>query len=289
MNEIAKIALPVTMRPCRFGWVMYPSTDQYIGGCYATYGEYSPVEVKFVQGILRPGDVVVNAGAHIGSLAIPMGRSVGPQGKVIAFEPQGFLWTLLKANLAINGVDNIDAVYAAVGKECGQVKIPMINYAKGDNYGGVGREVWKQYDDDCCSTVELVTIDSLGLPRLDLLQADVETMEKEVLEGAKETIEKYRPKLFIENDKVAQFVELIEYVEEIEYVPYWVVTWLHVKNNFYETDKNLFPGACSFNMYCIPKERPDWMIEGLRIAKTTDSPQTCLHNQVIETVEFNNA
>ncbi|WP_277986426.1 FkbM family methyltransferase [Rhodocyclus gracilis] len=47
-------------------------------------------------------------------------------------------------------------------------------------------------------TVPLVSIDSLGLKRLDFIKIDVEGMEEEVLDGAKKSIEKYRPIVMIE-------------------------------------------------------------------------------------------
>lgn len=283
--EIAKVEFPVMMRMCRFGWVMYPATDKFVGESYKAYGEYSPVETKFLQAVLNPGDIAVNAGAHIGSLAIMMARKVGVQGKVIAFEPQGFLWSLLKANLAINSIKNVDAVYAAVGRECGVIEVPIVNYGLENNFGGFGRASWKQVESKRCAKVDLISIDSLELPRLDLLQADVEAMEQEVLEGAAKTIKKFRPRLFVENDKPENFVGLVEYVKGLEYTPYWVVTWLHVADSYYGKVENVFPGVASFNMYCVPNEKPEWKVGGLREVTLDDTPGNIPAEQVIGFVE----
>lgn len=289
MNPVAKVVMSVMMRPCRFGWVFYPSNDTFVGGSFENYGEYSPVETRFLQAVVRVGDVVVAAGANIGGLVVPMAQKVGELGKVIAFEPQGFLWSLLKANVAVNGLKNVDTVYAAVGRECGVVQVPLIDYSGKDNYGGIGRNLWKKHTPEQCAEVDLVTVDSLKLPKLDLLQVDVESMEKEVLEGAAETIKKFRPKLFLENDKAETFIPLVEYVKGLGYVPYWVVTWLYAKDNFFESEKNVFPGACSFNMYCIPEERPQWRVEGLWGVEVTDTPGEYPGSRVIDSIGAANA
>jgi FkbM family methyltransferase len=51
---------------------------------------------------LRPGDIAVDIGANIGSHALHLARSVGPNGRVFAFEPTTFAYGKLLANIAIN-------------------------------------------------------------------------------------------------------------------------------------------------------------------------------------------
>jgi len=69
--------------------------------------------------------------------------------------------------------------------------------------------------------VVMVSIDSLALPRLDLLKVDVERMEMDVLVGARETIERCRPALMVEWIKVGipeitAFIEPIGYTLEVQ-------------------------------------------------------------------------
>jgi len=267
-TPISEVAFTTVMRPCRWGWMLYPKNDKFVGGAFEHYGEYSPVEIKFLSCVLNPGDVVINAGANIGALAIPMAQRVGSKGLVLAFEPQGFIYSLLRANIAINGIENIATFYAAVGKEEGTIRVPCYDYDKGDNFSGLGRADWMKYNDGV--DVSIVTVDSLNLARLDLLQADVELMEQDVLEGAKDTIKRLRPLLFIENDKGVGAKEKIEYVYGLDYTPYWVATSLFDKDNYFENSKNIYDSACSFNMYCIPNERKGYAIKDLRQAHVDD-------------------
>ncbi len=56
--------------------------------------------------------------------------------------------------------------------------MPRIDYTQDNNFGGLGWRGGTQGE-----PVSVLTIDSLQLPHLDLLKADVEGMEQAVLEG----------------------------------------------------------------------------------------------------------
>jgi hypothetical protein len=61
-----------------------------------------------------------------------------------------------------------------------------------------------------------VTIDSLSLERLDFMKIDVEGMEEDVLEGAKDAISKFKPIMIIEiiksnKDNLLSFLEPMGY------------------------------------------------------------------------------
>ena len=52
-----------------------------------TIPDYEGMLEKYYRSILRPGDVCVDVGAHLGRHAFPMADCVGPDGAVYAFEP----------------------------------------------------------------------------------------------------------------------------------------------------------------------------------------------------------
>lgn len=66
------------------------------------------------------------------------------------------------------------------------------------------------------AVVRTVSIDSLGLPRLDMMKVDVEGMEVEVLEGARLIVAKFLPIMFIENVKADKAV-IATYLEGYGY------------------------------------------------------------------------
>ena len=72
----------------RYGKIMYNQLDQFIGRSLRLYGEYSQGEADIFEQIVKPGHIVVEAGANIGSHTIHLAQLAGDQGQVWAFEPQ---------------------------------------------------------------------------------------------------------------------------------------------------------------------------------------------------------
>jgi FkbM family methyltransferase len=68
--------------------------------------------------------------------------------------------------------------------------------------------------------IPMITLDCLNIPACDLIQLDVERYEYNVLVGAKNTIEKYKPVISVEvhtsgegDEEVLQFLKDINYVQ----------------------------------------------------------------------------
>lgn len=70
-------------------------------------GTYEPNEFAFLNDVLKPDMTVVDAGTHIGQFTVYMAQRVGPQGRVLAFEPSPREVERLKRNVAINRFDNV--------------------------------------------------------------------------------------------------------------------------------------------------------------------------------------
>lgn len=255
--------------------MLYLPNDQYVGGSIERYGEYSPMEYILFRYLLRNNDVVIETGANMGSLTVPLGQMAG---KVVAFEPQHVLYKIAQANIAINNLTNVELYNQAVGAEAGIVQIPVYTYDDDEaNYGLIGESRWGKGME-----TRVVTIDSLGLDRVDFVKIDVEGMEEKVLQGAKVTIASQRPIMLVENDRAEHAVSLVEYVYSLDYTPYWFVTPLYHPNNFYENSTNDFGGQASFNMLCWPNEKP-LRIGGLEKVTSTDDV-VCRANPITEMV-----
>ncbi|MGH6962162.1 MAG: FkbM family methyltransferase, partial [Dongiaceae bacterium] len=69
-------------------------------------------DLGFMQRYLRPGDAVLDIGAHAGPRAIPAARLVGPPGRVDAFEPSPTLRTALIDNIADANLRSVVVVHA---------------------------------------------------------------------------------------------------------------------------------------------------------------------------------
>lgn len=64
-------------------------------------------EHAFMRQILRPGDVVVDVGANMGSYTLLAAQLVGPQGKVVAIEADPVNAARLRENVRLNDYRNV--------------------------------------------------------------------------------------------------------------------------------------------------------------------------------------
>ncbi len=246
---MAKVDLAVKTgtRDCRHGRLSYLLNDAYIGRSLDVYGEYSEGELALFRDLLRPGDVAVDVGANIGALTIGMARMVGPTGAVIAFEPQRTIFDVLCHNLRQNSLENVTAYRRALGSAPGAIRVPPLDYSGAENFGGVSLGGARGEE------VEVVTLDSLALPRLRLLKVDVEGMEREVLAGARQTTGRLQPALYIENDRAEHSRALISLLFELGYRLWWHITPLFNPDNFFRHPRDIFGDVVSFNMLGFPR------------------------------------
>jgi FkbM family methyltransferase len=233
-------------RDCRYGRVLFNENDIYIGRSLDTYGEFSEGEVDLFRQIVKEGAVVVEVGANIGAHTLFFARQVGLTGAVIAFEPQRVVFQTLCANMALNSVSNCQCYQQAVGAEPGEACVPVLDYSRENNYGGLSLGAIREGE-----RTPIVTLDSLSLTRCTLLKVDVEGMERQVLAGAVQMIEKCRPILYVENDRREKAAELVRYIDGLGYALYWHAPPLFNPQNFLRNPANIFGNIVSVNMLCI--------------------------------------
>ena len=142
-------------------------------------GEMNGDDYGFSRIAFRPGDVVVDVGAHVGIVSIWLAQR-NPQIKVIAIEPEPTNLAYLRANIAANHVDNVIVIPKAVTANGRSVQIarPPINS------GGAGL-YYDQVEGYATSQVGSETLDAIfaeHVPeRCRLLKIDCEGAEHEIL------------------------------------------------------------------------------------------------------------
>ena len=238
----------LSLQECRHGLMLYPKTDAYVGRSLEVYGEYSPDEYLMFRQLVRPGMVALEIGGNIGAHTVPLARLIGNGGALLAFEPQAVLMHILAANLALNDLQNVRIYQVGIGHEPGVLHLPLIDYAYPNNFGAF------QLGGTGAQTVEIRTIDSYNLTRCDFIKIDVEGMEVEAISGAIETIRKFRPIMYVENDRQDKSPTLLSLINSLGYRLWWHFPPLFSQDNWKGQAENIFPGNVSVNLVCIPNE-----------------------------------
>lgn len=233
----------------RHGFMLFNPND-FIGMTLDTYGEWAFSEIDLLNQLIKPGFIVLDVGANIGTHTLQFAKSVQPNGFVYAFEPQRIAFEFLCANIILNNYLNIFPMMAGVSDTDGEIIVPILNPDSLANSGSINIENKSSGD-----PVRLLTIDSLKLNRCNLIKIDVEGMERKVLLGAKETINKFRPLLFVENNTPENSEDLIRLLFDLKYNCWWVFTaYLNrrdIHGNEFKPGEGFKP---DFNMLCIPSE-----------------------------------
>jgi len=110
--------------------------DKAIGGyVYADVGDWSgrhhyfcgtyrdPANGLLIKKCLSAGDTYIDVGANYGVFSILASRIVGPQGRVICFEPNPQVHRVLQAMLAVNHIDNCEAMNVALSDAAGALTL----------------------------------------------------------------------------------------------------------------------------------------------------------------------
>lgn len=163
-----------------------------LGKVLQTKGDFEPHFLQIVGQIVRPGDLCIDLGANLGYHSVTLARLTGPNGVVLAFEPQRIIFQQLCGNAFLNDLRNIHIFNAAVGAEDGMIEMDAVNYDhKEVNIGctkvGHGGD-----------SVNMMRLDSLKLESVRFIKLDIQGCEERFLDGAAATIAKSRPVMFVE-------------------------------------------------------------------------------------------
>jgi len=150
---------------------------------------------------IREGEVVVDAGAHIGVFTVRASLKVGETGKVYAFEPERENFKYLSLNT--KGLENVEIFEMALWSSEGS---KTLYHSKG-NTGG--HSMFSYSGREAAYEVKTVRLDDVVTGKVDFLKMDVERSELEVLRGAEKILEKHRPYIAAELHEGPRLVDAV--------------------------------------------------------------------------------
>ena len=196
LSEVREVGAQMRPRNVRTkdGFVITCDLRDWIGQYVYVTGAYEEASVNLVKRLVRPGDVVVDAGANIGYYSLVFSSAVGSTGRVIAFEPMPHALEALTRNLRLNSVENVEVRPMAVSATSCVSRF----YLGPRHHTSVAS--LRPRSDSTAIDIQCTTLDEAlrGERQVRLLKIDVEGAEADVLKGATRTLQAGVPHILAE-------------------------------------------------------------------------------------------
>ena len=238
----------------RYGALRVINTDDVISESLRLYGEWAQLEIEIVSSFISPGQLVIDVGAFIGTHSLAFSNVVGASGRILAFEPRAPIAAILQDNILRSPFSNIEVRVCGLGASRESIRVRSIDLLSDTNFGGLALR--DSVEDSASSeTVSILTLDSLKLDSLDFIKADVEGMEIDVLRGARKSIARFRPAMFLEANSLNKSIALLEWSRANHYLCYGLLTRAFNPENYNGNTKNIFGEAAEAALMMVPAER----------------------------------
>jgi len=181
----------------------------HVANVFAIRGFFDWQNALIASACCESGNCIVEIGANIGTETLVFSRAVGSAGRVICFEPVPANIAQLREQLALNQIDNVELVEAAVSDQPGRIRFSAPADAENSGQGaiadatsGAGADT---FEVECKVLDAMYASGDLGTPRLVVM--DVQGAELLVLRGATNLLRTVRPTvvLEVETDALKQF------------------------------------------------------------------------------------
>jgi FkbM family methyltransferase len=138
-------------------------------------------EGGFLRSAIRPGAVVLDVGANVGYMALLAARAAGPEGLVVAVEPEPANVALLRANVWLNDVPNVRILPIAAWSRRELLPLRFNAENRGDHQVGV--------DAGPARLVPAAPLDELlGELVVDVVKIDTQGADHEAIAGLGATL-----------------------------------------------------------------------------------------------------
>lgn len=163
--------------------------DLHVSAHLRRHRIWEPGNTAFLIETLRPGDRVIDGGAHVGYFTVLMSQLVGAGGHVLAFEPEAGNFALLERNLARNRLANVTIERKALADRAGPARL----YLSPDNGGD--HRLHAAPEERATQEVEAVTLDGYlegDKQPVRFVKLDTQGQEPRILDGMARLIERNR-------------------------------------------------------------------------------------------------
>ena len=190
---------PATIQLRRWGVQMFLPPDwRGVGKLIYAFRDYYEPELAYLEKLLSPGRVFVDAGANFGIYTAMASKAVGEAGRVISFEPSTRAFPVLRRNIAINDFKNVLAFPVAPTDKPGRAQL-YHHFAVGSD--ALAKD--SSFDPHAyAQEIETESLDNVlrrtATERVDVIKMDVQGAEELAIRGANEIIRSMHPVIMFE-------------------------------------------------------------------------------------------
>jgi precorrin-6B methylase 2 len=220
LNPFAPIATSgkfTKVAETRYGIAQYLPDQSIVGESVCYYGELLQQQLDLLARIIPHGGTALEVGAGVGLHSLFFAKALGDSGHLYVFEPQPQIQRILRQNLRANRVTNVTLLRSALGAGLGPV-------------------------------------DELRLLKLDLLKINGDIDAIAVIEGAKDTLWRARPVIFVAVGDNGLAREVASRTKDCGYRCWRNETTLFNPGNFARRATDVFGGATALAVLGVPEE-----------------------------------
>lgn len=183
-------------------WILTPLRKRhYLNVLKNLSDDYDP-DFAVIRQLVKPGDYVIDLGAHVGAVTKFLSDLVGSTGRVYAVEPFPLNFEILQQNVKKLKLENVELINCAVSDKAGRLMMEIPTF----------RDMGESFYDARLipagttsalrhAEVDVKTVDELFgdlRRRVSFVKCDVEGQELQTLHGATALIEKDKPSWSLE-------------------------------------------------------------------------------------------
>lgn len=171
------------------------------------FGTYDTEILSQLQSVIKPGWTVWDCGIYLGFYTNFFARAVGPEGKVIAYEPDPNNLERTKDNVKRNGFTNVEFVHTAIGAPIGETDFLLSPDTNSHLPGVYIGETVNDYEKHATKLTTRIKVNCMSLDQVlekypkakpDLVKIDIEGAEKVALKHVERLASEVRPILALE-------------------------------------------------------------------------------------------
>lgn len=165
--------------------INFPASDVSFNMAYHNCIDkvFEPDVTDVILRLVRPGDFAIDAGANIGFFTLLMSKIVGPEGMVLAFEPDEPAFEALESNVGLNDVNNVALARHALWESDANMTFwpaSVTGYSSFVHYGDISLDA---------KPLVARSLDSLlGQQQPDFIKIDCEGADGKILKGAEQIL-----------------------------------------------------------------------------------------------------